>query len=41
VMIDTTLDALGAHMEKHVNLDLLLEIANSRNTDRPRRKAIR
>jgi len=39
-MIDATLDALGAHMEQHVNLDLLLEIAGSRNTDSTHREAI-
>ena len=38
-MIDATLDALGAHMEAHVNLDLLLEIASSRNTHSTQREA--
>ena len=32
-MIDATLDALGEHMEAHADLDLLLEIATSRNMD--------
>jgi adenosylcobyric acid synthase len=39
-MVDATLDALGAHMEGHVDLDLLLEIARSRNADATRREAI-
>ena len=40
-MVDATLDALGAHMETHVNLDLLLEIASSRTANSTQREAIR
>ncbi|MCK5497077.1 MAG: cobyric acid synthase, partial [Hyphomicrobiaceae bacterium] len=39
-MIDATLDALGAHMEQHVNLDLLLEIASSRKDGTAQREAV-
>ena len=39
-MVDATLDALGAHMEEYVDLNLLLEIASSRNAGTQRREAI-
>ena len=39
-MIDATLDALGAHMEQHVDLNLLLEIASSRKDGTAQREAI-
>jgi adenosylcobyric acid synthase len=39
-MVDATLDALGAHMEQHVNLDLLLEIASTRKADSTQREAV-
>jgi len=39
-MVDAVLDALGQHMETHVNLDLLLEIASARNAGTTQREAI-
>jgi len=39
-MIDATLDELGAHMERHAALDLLLGIARSGQRRAPRREAI-
>ncbi len=38
--IETTLDALGAHLEAHANLDLLLEIARSRDGSAQAREAV-
>lgn len=38
--LDATLDALGAHMERHANLDLLLEIARSREGSVQTREAV-
>ena len=40
-MIDATLDALGAHMEAHIDLDLLLDIAKSSNNAPPSSEATR
>ncbi len=39
-MVDATLDALGAHMEAHADLDLLFKIASTRNADAAQREAI-
>jgi len=39
-MVDATLDELAAHLEEHVNLDLLLEIANARNVGTTRSEAV-
>ncbi|MDA7947842.1 MAG: cobyric acid synthase [Hyphomicrobiaceae bacterium] len=38
--VDETLDALGAHMEQHVDLDMLLDVAGRRSGIVSRRKAV-
>ncbi len=39
-VVEETLDRLGAHLERHADLDLLLEIARSRSPAPARREAI-
>jgi adenosylcobyric acid synthase len=39
-MVEETLNALGVHMEAHADLDLLLDIAKTRDTNAAQREAI-